>query len=39
MKLKLKVVSSLEKVFADEELNAPGLEKASVLRGEVFLSN
>ena len=36
MELKLKLISSLEKVFADEELNAPGLEKASVLRGEVF---
>ncbi|MDD5597538.1 MAG: DUF4091 domain-containing protein [Victivallaceae bacterium] len=36
MLLKLKTVSSLEKVFADEELNAPVLEKASVLRGEVF---
>jgi len=36
MELKLKAVSSLEKVFADEELNAPNLEKASVLRGEVF---
>ena len=36
MELKLKAVSSLEKVFADEELNAPNLKKTSVLRGEVF---
>ena len=36
MELKLKSVSSLEKVFADEELNAPNLKKSSVLRGEVF---
>ena len=36
MELKLKIISSLEKVFADEELNAPSFEKASVLRGEVF---
>jgi Glycoside hydrolase 123, catalytic domain len=36
MELKLKAVSSLEKVFADEELNAPLLENASVLRGEIF---
>lgn len=36
MELKFKAVSSLEKVFADEELNASNLEKASVLRGEVF---
>lgn len=36
MELKLKAISSLEKVFADEELKAVTLEKASVLRGEVF---
>lgn len=36
MELKLKIVSSLEKIFPDEELSAPVLEKASALRGEVF---
>ena len=36
MEFKLKAVSSLEKVFADEELNAADLKKISVLRGEVF---
>jgi hypothetical protein len=36
MELKLKTVSSLEKVFADEELHAPVLKGASALRGEVF---
>ena len=36
MELKLKPVSSLEKIFADEPLTAPLMEKASVLRGEVF---
>ena len=36
MELKLKAISSLEKVFADEELNATSLAKASALRGEVF---
>jgi Glycoside hydrolase 123, catalytic domain len=36
MQLKFKAVSSLEKVFPDEELNAPLLTRASVLRGEVF---
>ncbi len=36
MELKLNIVSSLEKVFADEELNVPRLERASVLRGETF---
>ncbi|MDD5597638.1 MAG: DUF4091 domain-containing protein [Victivallaceae bacterium] len=36
MKFELQPVSSLEKVFADEPLSAPLLEKASALRGEVF---
>ena len=36
MELKLKPVSSLEKVFADEQLNAPLLRNTNVLRGEVF---
>ncbi|MCK4982486.1 MAG: DUF4091 domain-containing protein [Victivallaceae bacterium] len=36
MEFKLKALSSLEKVFADEELKAPIFKKASVLRGEVF---
>jgi len=34
--MELKAISSLEKVFADEKLNASVLETASVLRGEVF---
>jgi hypothetical protein len=34
--LELKAVSSLEKVFADEELDVSNLKSTSVLRGEVF---
>ena len=36
MQLELRTISSLEKVFADEELSAPILTTMSVLRGEVF---
>eukprot|EP00831_Metopus_contortus_P077915 TRINITY_DN7427_c0_g1_i2.p3 TRINITY_DN7427_c0_g1~~TRINITY_DN7427_c0_g1_i2.p3 ORF type:complete len:233 (+),score=28.84 TRINITY_DN7427_c0_g1_i2:1274-1972(+) len=36
MEFKWKIVSSLEKVFADEELNCSCFESVSVLRGEVF---
>jgi hypothetical protein len=36
MKFELKTISSLEKVFAEMELNAPELKTASALQGEVF---
>ena len=36
MLFKTKLVSSMEKVFCDEELNSPEFKCASALRGEVF---